>query len=484
MTTQTFDLPDLGEGLTEAEVVKWLVAVGDTVTLDQPVAEVETAKSIVEVPSPFAGTVSVLHGEEGEVMAVGKPLISVESSTVESGTVESGAPEAAAPAEAAPAAGSDAAGERYREEERAGSGSGNVLIGYGTPESTGSGRRRRPRSRPPARGAQPSAPPAPVTPIQAAPARRVPLVTSPLVRQLAREAGLRVADIEGSGPGGLITRRDVRSAIEAAGANTAPAPSAPIAVPTPPAEAPPAPAAPSSVEPGAVDTRTGLTESRRVPMGTFRKAVAASLSRSRSEIPEATVWVDVDATELVRLRRSDPEGPGLLAYVARFVLAGLHAYPELNGLVDTEREELVQYDGVNLGLAVQTDRGLVAPAVMGAHKLTTAELDTEIKGLTRLAREGKATPAQLTGGTFTLNNFGSLRVDGSAAIINHPQVAILGIGRIIDRPWVVDGELTVRKITQLSFAFDHRVCDGGAAAGFMRVVADAMENPAGAIARL
>ncbi|GAA1109442.1 dihydrolipoamide acetyltransferase family protein [Nocardiopsis metallicus] len=465
MTTRIFDLPDLGEGLTEAEVVKWLVAVGDTVTLDQPIVEVETAKSIVEVPSPFAGTVSVLHGEEGEVLAVGKPLI----------TVDTAVP--VAPAESAPAAEGDAAGERYREEERAGSGSGNVLIGYGTPESTGSGRRRRPRNRPPARGAQP---PAPAAPLPTTPVRRVPLVTSPLVRQLAREAGLRVADIEGSGPGGLITRRDVRSAIEAAGANTAPAPSAPIAAPAPDAPA----AGPAPVEPGAIDTRTGLTESQRVPMGTFRKAVSASLTRSRSEIPEATVWVDVDATELVRLRRSDPEGPGLLAYVARFVLAGLRAYPELNGLVDTEREELVQYDGVNLGLAVQTDRGLVAPAVMGAHKLTTAELDTEIKGLTRLAREGKATPAQLTGGTFTLNNFGSLRVDGSAAIINHPQVAILGIGRIIDRPWVVDGELTVRKVTQLSFAFDHRVCDGGAAAGFMRVVADAMENPAGAIAHL
>lgn len=470
MTTQTFDLPDLGEGLTEAEVVKWLVAVGDTVTLDQPIVEVETAKSIVEVPSPFAGTVSVLHGEEGEVLAVGKPLISVESSTVESSTVEGGTVESGAPA-----ADANAAGERYREEERAGSGSGNVLIGYGTPETTGSGRRRRPRNRPPARGAQPPVP----QEAPAAPVRLVPLVTSPLVRQLAREAGLRVADIKGSGPGGLITRRDVRSAIEAAGANTAPAPSAPIAVPTPAAEAAPAP-----VEPGAVDSRTGLAESQRVPMGTFRKAVAASLSRSRSEIPEATVWVDVDATELVRLRQSDPEGPGLLAYVARFVLAGLHAYPELNGLVDTEREQLVQYDGVNLGLAVQTDRGLVAPAVMGAHKLTTTDLDTEIKELTRLAREGRATPAQLTGGTFTLNNFGSLRVDGSAAIINHPQVAILGVGRIIDRPWVVDGELTVRKITQLSFAFDHRVCDGGAAAGFMRVVADAMENPAKAIARL
>ena len=469
MSAQIFDLPDLGEGLTEAEVVRWLVAVGDTVALDQPIVEVETAKSIVEVPSPYAGTVAVLHGKEGEVREVGTPLITVEPR--EETTTKDVAPTVSAETVA------DPAGERYREEERAGSGSGNVLIGYGTPEARASGRRRRPRDRPPARGSQPVAPPVPA---QRASARRVPLVTSPLVRQLARQAGLRVADIQGSGPGGLITRRDVRSAIEAAGATAAPAPSAPIAVSS---SASPS-TTPAPVVPGAIDGRTGLAESRRVPMGTFRKTVAASLSRSRNEIPEATVWVDVDATELVRLRRSDPQGPGLLAYVARFVLAGLRAHPELNGLVDAEREELVQYDGVNLGLAVQTDRGLVAPAVMGAHGLTTAELDTEIKELTRLAREGKATPAQLTGGTFTLNNYGSLRVDGSAAIINHPQVAILGLGRVIDRPWVVEGELTVRKVTQLSFAFDHRVCDGGVAAGFMRVVADAMENPAKAIARL
>ncbi|PDP87509.1 branched-chain alpha-keto acid dehydrogenase subunit E2 [Glycomyces fuscus] len=463
MTTQTFDLPDLGEGLTEAEVVRWLVAVGDTVAVDQPIVEVETAKSIVEVPSPFAGTVSTLHGEEGRVLEVGRPLISV---TDGSGTGSA--------AEAAPVS---AEGERYREEERAGSGSGNVLIGYGTPEASASGRRRRPRGRPPARPDRPAAPASagPGTPLPAA--TRPPLVTSPLVRQMAREAGLRISEVTGSGPGGLITRRDVREAIEAA--------QAPAADPATAAVEPAASAA--SAEPvaaGAVDARTGLAESRRVAMSGFRRSVAASLSRSRSEIPEATVWVDVDATELVRLRRSDPSGPGLMSYVARFVVAGLRAHPELNGRVDTEREELVQYDGVNLGLAVQTDRGLVAPAVLGAHRLTTTELDAEIRRLTAAAREGKASPAEMTGGTFTLNNYGSLRVDGSAAIINHPQVAILGLGRIMDRPWVVDGELTVRKITQLSFAFDHRVCDGGTAAGFMRVVADAMENPAAAIARL
>ncbi|MFC6431278.1 dihydrolipoamide acetyltransferase family protein [Nocardiopsis tropica] len=471
MTTQTFELPDLGEGLTEAEVVRWLVAVGDTVAVDQPIAEVETAKSIVEVPTPFAGTVSVLHGGEGEVMEVGKPLISIAADAP-------GGADGAADAPAAREAGApvSAEGERYREEERAGS--GNVLIGYGTPDDgRTAGRRRRPRARP-AGPAGPAAPPAPAP----GGAGRPPLVTSPLVRQMAREAGLRISEVAGSGPGGLITRRDVAAAIEASRA-----PDLATVTPIDPGRpvATESASAPDAGDPRAeVDARTGLAESRRTPMNGFRKSVAASLSRSRSEIPEATVWVDVDATELVRLRESDPSGPGLLSYVARFVLAGLRAHPELNGLVDTERGELVQYDGVNLGLAVQTDRGLVAPAVLGAHRFTTLELDGEIRRLTAAAREGRATPAEMTGGTFTLNNYGSLRVDGSAAIINHPQVAILGIGRIIDRPWVVDGELTVRKVTQLSFAFDHRVCDGGVAAGFMRVVADAMENPAGAIARL
>ncbi|MEE2041331.1 dihydrolipoamide acetyltransferase family protein [Nocardiopsis sp. CT-R113] len=479
MTTQTFDLPDLGEGLTEAEMVRWLVAVGDTVAVDQPIAEVETAKSIVEVPTPFAGTVSVLHGGEGEVMEVGKPLISVAAD------VPAGA--SAASAQREPSSAESAAGERYREEERAGS--GNVLIGYGTPDDgEPTGRRRRPRRSPAASPARPAAPRADSAPGPEAPAApvaapdpapvgagRPPLVTSPLVRQMAREAGLRISEVAGSGPGGLITRRDVAAAVEAARA-PALAPVTPIAPEGAPVTAP--------VPVGAVDPRTGLAESRRAAMSGFRRSVAASLSRSRREIPEATVWVDVDATGLVDLRRSDPDGPGLLSYVARFVLAGLRAHPELNGLVDAERDELVQYDGVNLGLAVQTDRGLVAPAVLGAHRFTTLELDGEIRRVTAAAREGRATPAEMTGGTFTLNNYGSLRVDGSAAIINHPQVAILGIGRIIDRPWVVDGELTVRKVTQLSFAFDHRACDGGTAAGFMRVVADAMENPAGAIARL
>jgi pyruvate dehydrogenase E2 component (dihydrolipoamide acetyltransferase) len=214
--------------------------------------------------------------------------------------------------------------------------------------------------------------------------------------------------------------------------------------------------------------------------------VSAALTRSRAEIPEATIWVDVDATALWQLRESGRAsgGPGLLAYVARFVVAALREYPVLNARFDGDHDEILEYAAINLGLAVQTDRGLVAPAVLGAERMTTAELDAAIRETTTLARAGRATAEQLSAGTFTLNNYGSFGVDGSAAIINHPQVAILGLGRIIDRPWVVDGALTVRKICQLSFVFDHRVCDGGVAAGFVRRVADAIEAPASAIARM
>jgi 2-oxoisovalerate dehydrogenase E2 component (dihydrolipoyl transacylase) len=430
-STQTFLLPDLGEGLTEAEIVRWLVEVGDVVAVDAPIAEVETAKSIVEVPSPYAGVVAELHGPAGSTIDVGKPLITI-------GVLA-------------------AAAETYREEEKAGS--GNVLIGYGTPESAAGGRRRRPST-----SAAAPAGTALTTTVPAPTSRAVPLVISPLVRRLARDAEIDLHVLAGSGAGGLIVRRDVETAISQKTEK------------------------PVVVEETRTESRTGLAELRRIPVSGFRKAVAATLSRSRRDIPEATTWVDVDATALLEVRESlrtaTDAGPGLLALMARFVVAGLKKYPELNGFVDTERDELVQYDGVNLGLAAQTERGLVVPAVVDAHLLTARGLDQEIRRLTSSARDGKLTSHELSCGSFTLNNYGSFGVDGSAAIINHPQVAILGVGRIIDRPWVVDGQLAVRKLTQLSLVFDHRVCDGGTAAGFLRFVADAFESPTSVLADL
>ncbi|TCC53535.1 2-oxo acid dehydrogenase subunit E2 [Kribbella capetownensis] len=461
----TFLLPDLGEGLTEAEIVRWLVKVGDVVTVDAPVAEVETAKSIVELPSPYAGVVEELHGDPGTTIPVGKPLITI-GAVSPSADAQPAAP--AGNSRQDEGARSEVAGEAYRQEERAGSGS--VLVGYGTGAGTGSGRRRKPRPHlQPARSSVTSAKvPAPAALTKAAPdagsARRVPLVISPLVRRIARDAEVDLKTLTGSGPDGLIVRRDVEQAIAQRFEQT----------PTPQVED--------------VSSQTGLPELRRIPMSGFRKVVAATLTRSRAEIPEATTWVDVDATALIELRESlrsaKDSGPGLLALMARFTVAGLQRYPELNGFVDTEREELVQYDGINLGLAAQTDRGLVVPAVANAHTMTTRALDGEIRRLTESARTGRLTPYELGCGTFTLNNYGSFGVDGSAAIINHPQVAILGVGRIIDRPWVVDGQIAIRKLTQLSLVFDHRVCDGGTAAAFLRFVADAFENPASAFADL
>jgi pyruvate dehydrogenase E2 component (dihydrolipoamide acetyltransferase) len=471
--TKVFLLPDLGEGLTEAELVNWLVAVGDEIRVDQPIAEVETAKSMVEVPSPYAGTVAVLHGEPGQTLDVGKPLISVTPVGAGGAAADDAATSGSSPAAVA--------ADTYREEEKAGS--GNVLIGYGTPGGHGIARRTRAPRRSVAE---------PVPEVSAAEKAaddlmllrtRVPgklgAVISPLVRRMAREHGVDLGGLQGSGASGLIMRRDVEAFIKPSAVLGRPAVERPAAEP--------------AAQP-ATDSRTGLGITGRTAVRGVRKAVAANMSRSRSEIPEATVWVDVDATALIEMRaavkKADPHHtPGLLAFIARFVTAGLKKFPELNTRIVTVEDttggasqEILAFDGVNLGFAAQTDRGLMVPSVRNADKLSARELDAEIRRLTAVVREGKATPAELGRGTFTLNNYGVFGVDGSAAIINHPEVGILGVGRIIDRPWVVNGELAVRKVTELTLTFDHRVCDGGTAGGFLRYVADAIENPGSALA--
>ncbi|MGH3162343.1 MAG: dihydrolipoamide acetyltransferase family protein [Streptosporangiaceae bacterium] len=416
-----FLLPDLGEGLTEAEIVTWHVQAGDTVTVDQPIVEVETAKAVVEVPVPFAGRVTALHGQPGDVVAVGEALVTVDT------------------------------GE-----------SGNVLIGYGT----SSGHRRRHRATRPS-----AAIPAPGSPAATAvtvgdsrvPPRngRLP-VASPLIRQLARSAGVDITTIRGSGRGGLITRQDVDAAINARQAG-------PAAIPEPAPTVPPA---------------AGVI---RIPIRGVRKSVADKLSRSRREIPEATVWVDVDATEMLRLRaalNADESAPkiSLLALLSRFTILALRRHPELNARI--EGDEIVMGPSVHLGFAAQTDRGLVVPVVRDAQVHTLEQLAAAVAERTRRARDGTLGPDGLTGGTFTVNNYGVFGVDGSAAIINHPEAAILGIGRIIQRPWVVDGQVVPREMTELTLAFDHRVCDGGTAGGFLRFIADCVESPANALRHL
>ncbi|MGM9442387.1 dihydrolipoamide acetyltransferase family protein [Streptomyces murinus] len=454
-----FKLPDLGEGLTEAEIVRWLVQVGDVVAVDQPVVEVETAKASVEVPCPYGGVVTARYGEEGAELPVGAPLL----------TVAVGEPDGKSTA-----------------------GSGNVLVGYGTSEAPGRRRRVRPvaltgggasgngasGARAAVNGTKAASPGVNGTaaaPVSSLPATALPSdgpvpVISPLVRRLAREGGLDLRRLAGSGPDGLILRADVERALRAgAGQGSGRTAEAPVAAM--PVQAVASASASASV-PGEV----------RVPLKGIRGAVADKLSRSRREIPDATCWVDADATELMRARAAMNAAGGtkisLVALLARICAAALARFPELNSSVDTEAREIVQHPYVHLGFAAQTERGLVVPVVRDAHTRDAESLTGEFARLTKAARAGTLTPGELTGGTFTLNNYGVFGVDGSTPIVNHPEAAMLGVGRIVPKPWVHEGELAVRQVVQLSLTFDHRVCDGGTAGGFLRYVADCVEQPA------
>ncbi|MGN7861078.1 dihydrolipoamide acetyltransferase family protein [Microbacterium sp. 22303] len=514
-TTKVFRLPDLGEGLTEAGLVQWLVQVGDTIRTDQPIAEVETAKSVVELPSPYAGVVVALHGEPGETIDVGAPVLEVAD------------PDAsAAPSAAVPAAAGDVEKEAYRSEERAGSGSGNVLIGYGTTERAGSGRRRARRTAGPVRGdGSPAGRPSVPLDVERAPAEPVfveraegeskrrdetpraddtaesvgPVaVRSPLVRRLARDLGLDVRRVTPTGSDGAVTRADVlRAAVDQAvdgislhalGASAGATLSSTASPSLTGLELRSPDANDRNVRPLSGEIVDGLAVASRERMSPLRKAVSAKLTRSRSEIPEATVWVDVDVTELRTLRAAmAPEGgkaPSLTALVARFVLIALAEHPLLASRLSDDASEILSFDGVNLGVAADTDRGLMVPVIPRAHELNVDELDAALRELATTARAGSMPPERLRGSTFTLNNYGGLGVDGSAAIINHPDVAILGIGRMIERPWVVDGAIVARRIAQLSLVFDHRVCDGGYAASFLRRVMELLEHPARAFGRV
>ncbi|MFE6734463.1 2-oxo acid dehydrogenase subunit E2 [Microbacterium sp. NPDC057650] len=569
-TARIFRLPDLGEGLTEAGLVQWLVAVGDTVSVDQPIAEVETAKSVVELPTPFAGVVTALHGTEGETIAVGAPVLEVADAAgaVPSGPAPSGpapsgpatsGPAASGPATSGPAPSGPASGperaerdegrsdsallEAHRQEEQAGS--GNVLIGYGTPERAASGRRRRPSVRPaptptptptpdpnaihagvalrhadetrrapkmgtapkdagqsaapastdaadetatrrpaasPNRTSELSAPGPRVAPVHAAGALPAPkpgtrstpvAVRNPIVRRLARDLGLDVSAIAATGVDGAVTRADVlRAAVDKAVDHAAAAHAATA----------------GAASTGAASDPSGLAIRSQEPLSPLRRAASATLSRSRAEIPEATVWLDVDATELWNARRDmAPEGgraPSMTALVARFTLLALEDFPILASRLSPDATELTVFDGVSLGIAADTPRGLVVPVIPRAHAMDLDALDAAVRDAADAARAGTLEPSRMRGSTFTLNNYGSLGVDGSAAIINPPNVAIFGVGRMIERPWVVDGQIVPRRIAQLSLVFDHRVCDGGYASGFLRRVTELIEHPLRAFGRL
>lgn len=464
-TAQAFILPDLGEGLTEAEIVAWLVAVGDTIAIDQPVVEVESAKSVVQLPSPFAGVVEELHFEVGSTVHAGQALLTV-------GAGAGAGSDAAGRTGAQDAAGPDTVpGTALRGDpatDTDDSGSGAVLIGYGTKE-----RKRSARAVPTGRfgkrkggvagGPEGEAPAAAdsVAGSGSGDAPRVSPVVSPLVRKLARDHGFEAHTLAGTGPEGLVLRADVERRISTGAGPQASTPQTPV---------------------------TAGEGDARIPLTGLRRVVAERMAASRRDVPEATIWLDVDATELLRakdaMQASTGERWSVNALIARFVVAGLKRHPILNSSVDMTAGEIVQHASVNLGIAAQTARGLMVPVVHDAGSLTTAGLRDAIAGIVETSKTGAFAPEQLRGGTFTLNNYGGFGVDGSAPIINQPEVAMLGVGRIMDRPWVVDGEVVVRKVMVLSMVFDHRVCDGDVPSEFIGFVARCIENPISVLGEL
>ena len=459
-TQRDFILPDLGEGLTEAEIVNWLVAEGDTVVVDQPIIEVESAKSIVELPCPFAGVVEKLHAGVGDTIRSGQPIITVavEARAAEGagadtvpGTALRGEPAAAqADADVAVLAGYGAGGTL---ETRAARGGRFGRRGAGSGADAGSAA----DASPPVTGMAATAPsPSPRRLDDSAVPSRTSPVVSPLVRRIARDHGFSAHSLEGSGDGGLVLRADVERVIaEGASGITA-----------------------HATRSAAIAHAEGDI---RIPITGLRKVVAERMSASRREVPEATIWLDVDATELLaakeQLQRSTGERWSLNALLARFVVAGLKQWPILNSSVDMAAGEIVQHSAINLGVAAQTGRGLMVPVIHGAGDMTTGGLRDALTDLVETAKTGNFPNDQLRGGTFTLNNYGGFGMDGSAPIINQPEVAMLGVGRILDRPWVVDGQIVVRKIMVLSMVFDHRVCDGDVPSEFMGFITRCIQNP-------
>lgn len=480
--TREFILPDLGEGLTEAELISWKVEIGDEVHVDQMVVEVESAKSVVELPCPYAGRIVSLHAAAGDTVSAGQALLSVA--------------EASASAD-------DSAGES----------SGANLIGYGTSEPKTRSTKKRsfggkhtavpdatsivpPGAAPAVPTVIPDAPVQPPTEAQTptedssktaigesatAAGEQVSPVSSPLVRKLAKDHGINAKHLPGTGPGGVVTRADVLAAVESGAGMSVESECAHVPAGTSPAGEPQSITERSATSAGA-SSRVGRADrDTRTPITGLRKIVSERLTKSRQEIPEATIWLDVDATELLGTKRALEARTGerysLLSLVARFVVAGLKKYPIINSSIDTAAGEIVTHGDINLGLAAQTPRGLMVPVVHGAGEMSLRQLRDSVSETVGKAASGRFDPSELSGGTFTLNNYGVFGVDGSAPIINLPEVAMLGLGRIKDRPWVVDGELTVRKVMYLSFVFDHRACDGQEPSEFLTFVADCIENP-------
>lgn len=473
MSEMTFPLPDVGEGLTEAEIVSWLVAPGDQVSLNQTICEIETAKSVVELPSPFAGEVTEILAEAGETVPVGSPILRVRTSAGADAGVDAGAgggadadagadggsgsgnptagaapvmqeqPEAAAPAAPAPAqteapsagaAVDEAVSEPVDEE------GGSVLVGYGNAGTVRSRRRS---------GGEPLLNPHKIPVAEAA-----PVIAKPPIRKLAKDLGVDLTQVAGSGIGGEILRDDVvRHGSQASLFRNITTPEAP-----------------------------GVRE-ERIPLKGIRKQIAKAMAASSNEAPHVGVFTDVDATrtmEFVQRLKTSTDFAGVkvspLLIFAKAMLWAIRRNPEVNSTF-TETE-IIRHHFVNLGFAAATPRGLIVPNIKEAQDLSLLELAKAIEQLTLTAREGRTQPAAMQDGTITITNIGVFGMDFGTPILNPGEVAIMAMGTIKMKPWVVDGEVRPRMVTTVGGSFDHRVVDGDIISRFVADVASILEEPA------
>ena len=461
-----FRLPDLGEGLTESEIVAWKVAVGDTVTLNQIIAEVETAKAVVELPSPFAGVVAALHEQPGTVVEVGKPIVSFEIEG-DDGAGDSGG-------SAGTAVGAGAAAAAKREPN---------LVGYGAVLEASGRPARRTRTFAAPAAASPVAPVAPVAPVRAAepvapvraaePAETKPAApapgerprSTPPVRKLARDLGVDLEAVTGTGEHGLITRDDVRNFV---GGGDLPAAAQELA------------GAAQGTGPGPA---RGERETR-TPIKGVRKFTAAAMVASAFTAPHVTEFLTVDVTPtmelLARLKASRAfAGYKLtpLTLVSKAVLIALRNHPTLNARWDEANQEIVQFNYVNLGIAAATPRGLTVPNIKDADRMSLMELSSALTELTDTARAGKTSPEALSGGTISITNIGVFGIDAGTPILNPGEAAILALGAVRKMPWEYQDEVALRQVMTLSLSFDHRLVDGEQGSRFLQDLGAMLADP-------
>lgn len=442
-------LPDVGEGLVEAEIVSWKVAVGDVIKVNDVVVEIETAKSLVELPSPYAGRIEGLLIDEGVTVDVGTPIIRINED-----------PDGAAPA--APAAPVETAAADDADEAPM-----ETLVGYGPRAGTTKRRARKgrtaPAAAPVAAAATAVAPaPAPAPAAAAAPVSGRALAKPP-VRKLAKDNGIDLASLAGTGEGGIVTRADVEAAIAGGGS----------AVPA-------APAGFATAAPGVRETR--------VPIKGVRKVTAQAMVNSAFTAPHVTEFITVDVTEtmnLVSRLKNDREFKDLkvspLLVVMKALCLAVRRNPGINATWDEAAGDIVLKHYVNLGIAAATPRGLMVPNIKDAETKSLVELAGELKNLITTARDGKTQPADMAGGTISITNVGVFGVDTGTPILNPGEAAILALGAIREQPWVVDGEIKVRWVTQLALSFDHRMVDGDLGSRFLADLAAILEDPTKAL---